>query len=52
MMTVEAQNVVLIMVAILLFIGAKRIPELMISHAEKKKKVNDGLLNRQKSHLF
>lgn len=35
------QELLLTMIAVLLFIGAKRIPELMIRHGEKKKSIND-----------
>ncbi|QKJ28899.1 twin-arginine translocase TatA/TatE family subunit [Mucilaginibacter mali] len=35
------QEVLLMMIAVLLFIGAKRIPELMIRHEEKKKSMNN-----------
>lgn len=43
-MTVEEQNFILIIIAVLLFIGAKKIPELMISHAEEKKKISNKLI--------
>lgn len=41
MIGVMEQNFLLSIVAVLLFIGAKRIPEMMIRHEEKKKSINN-----------
>ncbi len=53
MLTVEETNFMLAIVAVLLFIGAKKIPELMAAHAEEKKKLNnDRSIIKHNTNLF